>query len=82
MGRATYSHFSMVAHTEEAILLPAGKLLNRIMPTKPTINSENPTHMPLARQKKSTPNTTIAISAMFASIRPLPPRWRLPERCG
>jgi hypothetical protein len=52
MGRATYSHFSTVAHTDEAMLEPAGRLEKKVMPTKPTMNREKPTQMPAARVMK------------------------------
>jgi hypothetical protein len=79
MGRATYSHFSIVAHTDEAMLFPAGRLENRVMPTKPTINRENPTQMPVLRARKRTPKTTRDMLAMLASIRPPPLRSRWPQ---
>ncbi len=39
-GRATYSHFSMVDHTDEAMLLPAGRVPKRVRPTNPTMKRE------------------------------------------
>ena len=71
MGRATYSHFSMVAHTDDAILLPAGRLLNSPMPRKPTMKRANP---PIRRPQgeKQAPKTTRDMVAMLASIRPPP----------
>ena len=69
MGKATYSHFSIVAHTDEAMLLPAGSVLKSTMPAKPTMNRAKPTHTPAASRRKSRPKTTMVINAILGSIR-------------
>ncbi len=62
----------------EAMLFPAGNVPKKIIPTKPTMNRENPTHMPEARARKRTPNTTKAMSPMLGSIRLFPPQYLWP----
>jgi hypothetical protein len=72
IGKATYSHFSMVAHTDEAMLFPAGRELKNTMPTKPTMKRENPTQIPELRVRTRTPNTKRHMIAKLASIISLP----------